>query len=339
MLPVEVPQWNVIDGSKLSTMMACPRKYFFEYILGWRPMLTNHNLWFGQAFHLALEYIYEQWKQAQDGTERNLYTATSVFKGFKICLNHYRQQYSTDEDDGHRPKDPENILRILEQYIERYREDCFQVIHTEISGKVPIGTTPGGGEKGIFFRLDTLVKDKKGYMILEHKTSAWRVDAWENSWPLAVQTGTGLHVLHCLYEPDEIWGIEFNGFFFRNPPKLKLDGTPYANASAGNEFHRVPFHTNPERMIAWLGMMNYWYDEVYRQMDVLDKEKESDDVMSSFPMCPKSCMDYGALCPFHNYCIMWSNPLQNIDSPPMDFHVEHWDPRDDDKEFTGRVLE
>jgi len=49
--------WDIIDSSKLSTFMECPRKYFYEYVLGWRPSMPNVHLTFGTAWHAAVERL------------------------------------------------------------------------------------------------------------------------------------------------------------------------------------------------------------------------------------------------------------------------------------------
>jgi len=326
MIPEQVPTWSVIDGSKLTHFMACPRKFFYEYILGWKPISPNHNLHFGMSFHLALEHIYDKWKKRGISG----YLEGDLPEAFDIFLTEYRKKFPPEDDTSHGYKSPENVLRILAQYQDHYFDDNFEVIETEISGCVPIGTRSDGSEKEIYFRLDTVVKNKGKYDILEHKTSTWRTDPWAASWPLSVQAGTGVHVLNCVYPMEEVKGITYNGFFFRAQPRFKKNGEPYANSGSGNEFLRVPIYVGDERMEWWLGMVNNWYDEVENEMDVLSNETEDQNVMKSFPCSTGACFDYGTQCAYYDLCCTNANPLQHVGQMPAEFAVEHWDPRDAD---------
>ena len=333
MIPETHPTWEIIDGSKIDTFMSCPRKFFFEYVLGWRSIFPQHALHFGQAVHFALEHMYHVWKTT------GRYTDEATKEGFNLFLEHYRLQFTGDTDDEFNPKEPGNTLLCLRQYTEKYQQiDNFEVIYTEISGSVPIGVTPEGKDKRIYFRTDTVCKDDRGAFILEHKTTGWQLDKWSNAWPLCTQAGTGNHLLYCIFDPKEVYGMIFNGLFFKRPPRMKKDGTPYANASKGNFFHRVPIRHTPESMQAWLSTTEFWYDEIQRHFDLLDSEITDQPVMNSFPKCHKACQDYGILCKFHPYCSAWHNPLKDVDNMPQDwFKLEYWDPREGDKEHTEKV--
>ena len=88
------PSVGVIDSTKIKGYLTCPRKFFFEHILGWKPIDSAHDLIYGQALHYALEYIYGQWKiKGKPG-----YDGKDIINGFDIFLNHYRQSFSPDTD-------------------------------------------------------------------------------------------------------------------------------------------------------------------------------------------------------------------------------------------------
>ena len=57
MYPIkEQPTWNIKDSSKLDTYLDCPRKFFYEHMLGWRVDRPAHALHFGTSWHMAREY-------------------------------------------------------------------------------------------------------------------------------------------------------------------------------------------------------------------------------------------------------------------------------------------
>jgi len=82
-------------------------------------------------------------------------------------------------------------------------------------------------------------------------------------------------------------------------------------------------------MNAWLWTVNDLLDDLEREFDRLGHCSENDSVLMAFPMNPSGCSSYRG-CPYHDYCISWSNPLQRSDEPPLGFKVEFWNPMDMD---------
>lgn len=327
-----VPEWDVIDTTKLKTFMTCPRRYFYEHVVGWRPEQPNHDLHYGISLHRALEYMYQQKKV----TPTIGYSERDVIDGFAIFLQEYRKHFDEMSDQGVGHKNPENTLRALAQYIERYRDDAFQVVFTEISGSIAIGETAAGTERKMYFRLDTVCKGENGYFILEHKTSSWDQSKWALSWSFATQVGVGNHVMYCMHG-DESAGMIVNGIFLRAQPRFKLNGEPYANSGPGNEFMRIPKKFTGAKMQDWMNMVNYNFDQIQQEMDILHSTDEGDSCMSAFPKRETGCFEYGRICPFHDFCGVWMNPTQRVHEAPVGLKVEHWDPTSLDTELTTKV--
>jgi len=329
------PTWEIFDSTKANQYMKCPRETFFEHVLGWRPSVPQHNLSFGRAFHEGLEYIYE------DRKKNNLtsYRDVDVAKATKIFLDDYRKDFGPESDWEHGNKNPENVARIYDEYLRKYASDNFETVWTEISGSVPIGVKSDGSDKEMHFRLDTVIRDERGLSILEHKTSAWSVFFWETSWEGSVQAGCGVHALYCYFN-EPIYGVIMNGLFFRAPRLEKEDGSAYARKNnTGNQFSRLPIVPGPGQQEAWLSMMNTHFDRYHDDLDRLDSAEKGDVVLDAFPKNPNNCIRYGSVCPFHSYCHNWANPLQHLDEMPPEFKVDFWDPRKQDKEYTGKCDE
>jgi ATP-dependent helicase/DNAse subunit B len=51
------PTWEVQDATKIQAYMNCPRRYFYEYVLGWRAERKNVHLEFGNGWHVAMETL------------------------------------------------------------------------------------------------------------------------------------------------------------------------------------------------------------------------------------------------------------------------------------------
>ena len=302
---------KVQDATKIQTYMACPRLYFYEYVLGWRNELPSLHLEFGTAWHLAMEQMLTHGLNAE-----------ACLAAYEAFANHYRQHFDMTWDEGNAPKIPANVLRALPQYCVHYKEEDkdLEVLHIEVAGSVPIDA-----DKHIYFKTDTICRGPEGIFSLEHKTGSRFSTTWANQWRQKMQVGVYTHVLYSMYDESDVFGVKINGAFFSNPPKIKKDGNPYAGAR-DNEFMRLPLRRSLESMDSWLVEVNHWYDSIQDDFSKLASVKESDDVMKAFPRNTESCTRYGQ-CPFLDYCSGWHNPLQHVNEPPLGYHVQMWDPR------------
>lgn len=300
------PTWSLYDSSKLQTFLTCERRYFWEYLAGWRPEVTSNHLIFGQAIHHALEHLM-----------RHGYGEDAIIAAYELFLTHYRAAgYTEDTDELYAPKTPTRALQCLAAYTQQYASDLerYEVLHTEVSGSVPIGE----GRK-LHFRWDTVLRDRQDGLIvsLEHKTgsSTW---GWEKEWPLKFQIGTYTHGLYALYGQQAVKGVVVNGLFFKR--------TSGARGAQLFDFLRVPVYKTPEHMEVWLWNAHDLIDRLEYEMDRLSECKEREPLLQAFPLRTESCTKYGG-CPYHDFCCTWANPLQHIDRLPPGWTVEYWDPR------------
>lgn len=296
--------WNIIDSTKLNTFLECPRSYFYEYILGWRPESPNLHLEFGKAWHIAMEHILIH------GYDEN-----SIAAAYLLFLEHYRKFFPETMDDVNEPKTPSNALKALVQYCTIYKDDKFIPKYTEIAGTVPIDD-----KRVLHFRMDSILEIEGMIRSREHKTGSQLSRQWIDQWSLSLQVGTYNHVLYCLYPHEEVWGVEINGTFFQKKE---------------NKFQRVPARPN-------IGMMNSWHWTVLHIFNMIDFEtnrlmdvKESDPVMQAFPCNPTNCTKYFG-CRYHDFCMAWSNPLQRCDEVPQGFKEEWWNPAEE--ETTANIV-
>ena len=301
--------WTVIDSSKIQDYLMCPRCYLFKHVLGWSPEAANVHLEFGAAWHLAMERLLSTG-----------YTAEGCLQAFNALTAHYRTHFPAEMDDVNAPKNPANAFRALPQYCEHYRADAFEILHVEVAGSVAISAT-----RLLYFKTDCIAHDERGYFSLEHKTGSRYSSNWAAEWLLKIQTGSYSHVLHCLYPSAEIYGVIINGAFIKNAPRTKKDGTLYAG-DVDTEFHRVPIRRNLASMESWISDVNSWMDDLDRDHQRLNEASESDSHLKAFRRNPESCTHYG-ICPFHDYCSVWHNPLAHADSPPLGYTLKWWDPR------------
>jgi len=303
--------WEVTDPSKLNDFITCPRYYFFRHLLGWRGEMPNNHLVFGQAWHVAMEYLL-----------KHGYEPVTVLVAGRLLEEEYRKVFPEETDDLFGPKTPFRALLALNEYATLYARDLdeTETLFTEQHGAVPVND-----HQTLFYRIDSILRDKKyGFVFSrEHKTGTSLNNQWMMQWPLSIQIGSYCHALYCLFDVKDVQGVEISGTFFKKTKAPLFD------------FKRLQCWKTPRQMRMWFANMGRHLLSLEREFDLLNDESDSDEVMLSFYQNPISCNNYFG-CEFHDYCCTWNNPLRNADEPPLGFVQEFWDPRD---EAVGEAIE
>lgn len=293
--------WNVKDATKLQAYMDCPRSYFYEFILGWRSDRANVHLEFGSAWHLAMEHLI--W---------NGYNEVSILEAYQKLEKHYRQYFTTLQDDENHPKNPAMALQGLIRYCQEYKDERYAPLFTEVAGSVTLNEN-----HTLSFKIDSILKTDLGIKSREHKTGSQLSRQWMDQWALKMQTGVYNHVLYCLFPRQDVWGVEINGAIF-SKKEVK--------------FQRVPARRTVEGMEAWYWNTIAWCDEIDRDISALLQDaKEDDATMKCFKMNTENCTKYFG-CRYHDFCLAWGNPLSRCEEVPVGFKIEYWDPRNEEAE-------
>jgi len=311
--------WQVQDSTKLQKYLECPRRYFYEYVVGWQPEQPSIHLEFGSAWHLAMEILYTKG-----------FSAGSIVDAYEAFETYYRGVFPPEMDTVNNPKIPDNVFRGLPQYCALYARDDFTVHHVEVAGSVMVGDT-----RKLYFLMDVICEGEQGVFSLEHKTSGRFSTSWVAQWRQKTQIGTYSHALYCMFPQPSVFGVVINGFFPATP-RYKQDGELYAN-SRDNDFQRLPVRRSLDSMEGWLDTVNHWLDLLETDFDQLDYAREDDHVLRCFHKNTEMCSNYGQ-CPYLDYCASWHNPLQHAGAPPVGFVERHWDPRRS-LERAGKVVE
>lgn len=295
------PEWEVIDSSKLNDYILCSRMYFFIHILGWKSTSPRNDLKFGEAWHVAMEHLL-----------LHGYSNKSVVDAYDKFLECYREEFDEESDELFGAKTPNNALKALAQYSNKYERDLdeLEILYTEIVGTVPITSS-----QVLHFKMDSIFRQRGGanlYGSFEHKTKGGGISqSWFNTWLMSIQIGTYHHVLYCLYPENVVDGVKINGAGFL---KTKFD------------FQRLPIKKTRPQMQVWLSIVLKYIDDMKRDLDILSESDASDNLLDAFAHRPQACDKWWG-CPFLDYCISWPNPLRECDEPPMGYKVEFWDPR------------
>lgn len=293
----EHPTWNIIDSTKLQCYMSCPRKYFYNYMLGWDNEQPSIHLEFGQAWHLAMETLL-----------KHGYTEDNIERAHTLLTQHYRKFWTEIMDDTNYPKNPGFAYDMLHKYCKKYKTDWkFQeVLYLETSGTVPVAN-----DRILYFKTDSIMRGINGgygnkVFSREHKTASRR----GNKWSLKMQAGTYNHVLYCLYGPQDVCGVEINEAYFQktNP-----------------DFERTLVLKGTRSMNVWLWTVNRYLDMLEADTEALLACNAEEPILDAFVQNYESCNSYGS-CVFYDYCVSWHNPLQHIDQIPTGMTTRFWNP-------------
>jgi len=310
------PTWLIRDSSKLDDFIACHRKFFYAHILGWRSDAPAHDLYFGECWHRAREH-------------QLIHGYHDIPGAYDKFIQHYRLQFDPSTDSIYNPKTPAAVLRALMKFSEERSMDLYEnhvYEHggrkmTEISGTVPVDE-----HRVLYYRMDSIMQRNEDDKIFswDHKTTSSKYinhRSWTEQFHLSLQNGTYTHCLYCLFPIEQVLGVEFCGTGF----EFLTRGSKSRPAGYYAELQRVPAFKTPEQMNVWLWNILDILDDLDREIDRMYHCKEEDNIMQAFQMNPKSCTAYRG-CPYHDYCLSWSNPLQHCYEPPIGFKQEFWNP-------------
>lgn len=310
--PIKVQKtFGVLDSSKLTTYISCPRKFFYSYILGWQKATPKHDLIFGTSWHIAREF-------------QLINKNRKVEEAYNLFLTDYRKSFPPETDEIFLPKTPKAAKIALHLIAKQYPLDFVEnrLLYTEISGSVPINSNG----RLLYFRLDSVFESLKTGEIfsLDHKTTKKFSSQWENNFYLSLQNGTYSHCLYSMYDENLVKGLLFCGTCF----EFLKRGSKFRPAGHHISFKRVPAWKTTDQMSSWLWNVNQIVDELEFDMERLYNCNERDLTMDAFRLNPNACSNYWG-CEFHDYCLAWANPIQKSHEPPLGFIEKHWDCREE----------
>ena len=314
--------WNIRDASKLSTASRCPRHYFFCYMLGWGTDGRNIHFDFGTAWHKAMDVM---WSKDCAGE--------AIEEAFEAFMGEWDGWYSGQEVDG--AKNPNNAHIALERFVAHRRLQApLTKVHTEMPSMIPLTTTAC-----MTGRMDLIAKDAADrYVVVDHKSTGVTggLDRWVSQWTRSFQIRTYIHALVCNFGEENVAGALINGLVVRNPPRMKKDGTPYANSSEGCMCLSVPVRPDNGQMQQWLHEATTLYHSIDQETEILDGDTAETPIMQAFPQRFTGCYAYFRQCPYYELCNCHSNPLRLLEAtggePPQGFIEKRWNPAEPEED-------
>jgi hypothetical protein len=223
-------------------------------------------------------------------------------------------------------------MYALLTYTDHYRNDLneFEVHRltptseklTECAGSVYISD-----EHLLYFRMDAILKDKQSGLLFpqEHKTGS-STYMWVEQWDLAMQIYTYLYVMYCMFNAEDVKGIQINGVIFKKTKDN--DKTDQRDGIARHfDFLRPMIYKAPHQLEAWMVRTAYHMDMMRYNFDLLAQEDPNDKVMRAFPMVTTSCTKYLG-CPYKDFCMSFDNPMKAARDygVPLGWTKKFWDP-------------
>ncbi len=304
------PTTQILDSTKIQTYIRCPRKYFFNYVLGWRRKGSNLHIEFGRAIHEALEH--HNLKVKSGATVEEILSTRHALECFAAFYDIYRETQHPEDDDWARPKDPVTAETLLHAHMDEYgaKDVKTKILEVEVAGRISVGP-----DRYLHFKIDRIQEDENGVAVLDYKTASQMSKTWMEQWNQKFQIGCYTHVARMLY--PSTWGMIIRGMFVYKTSSPKRT---YGEI----DFLDVECVRSDDDMLEWLNQANTQLDHIYRDYDVLATMREGEPYLRAFEKRTESCSDYGG-CPYMDVCAAWHNPLDR--GRPESFEVDFWDPR------------
>jgi len=299
--------WDIFDSTKVKAFQECPRRFFYNYVLGWSKEEGNIHLDFGGAFHEGMEVIVKALKSGRPHDDI-LAEACIAFDRF------FDRVYPNEAlHSDFSPKDPKHAYMAYETYLEHYIDEDITCLHTELPGVVAVSP-----DHHIHFKMDGVGEAGDGHpsyhgvVALEHKTGSRNSLVWREGWHLALQPTVYTHALNCLYGIENVDYVVINGVFLYKD-KIGLE--------------RVPVKKNLEQMREWIWEIQHTFHVIDHNMEALTQADTGEPFLRCFPKNTGACTDWGRICPYADFCMAGKNPLHFADEPPYGFHEKHWNPQ------------
>ncbi len=179
--PYPQPEVLKLDNSKRETFTGCPRKYFYTYLMGYKPILGSTALRYGVVWHKAMEGFYGH--IAENGWTRD---GKAIEAGVMAGQAEWIKYSETQEFyDDYRTL--QNLFKSFMQYVDHFAfdEGFIKVIEPEQIFQIPIEIS--SKEKELFPMLKPFILTGKLDLAIEMSGQPWRMEFKTTGQRLAIQ--------------------------------------------------------------------------------------------------------------------------------------------------------
>lgn len=253
--------WN---HSSLEPAKACPRKYYYTVIEGWRSRAANDDITFGGHYAKALE-IYH--RMAANGQPHNNNVRAIV---------RYVLEETKDWKSEHNAKTRETLIRSIVWYLDQFENDpCKTVILADGIPAVELSFRFSLDDEIVLCgHIDRIVEHAGDYYVQDQKTTGATLGSW----------------YFKRYNPNDqmsLYTIAGNVVWHTPVSGVMIDAAQIAVGFT--RFERGFTFRTPDQNDAWLKDAKYWIERTWEAAAV------------GYPMNDAACMMYGG-CPFMSIC-------------------------------------
>ena len=149
-------QKQLLTASRINCFLACPRRHYWRYELGLKPVIGTDALNFGSAWHRAME---------------------ARWKGMDIMAAYYAGVADKPEIDEVQLA---TLSGMLNGYYKLYESDPVKELHAEVEFSTPL---PGSRAFDVAGKIDGLAVMHDGRLcLLEHKTAGCDIAPESDYW-------------------------------------------------------------------------------------------------------------------------------------------------------------
>lgn len=300
-LPTHRIAW---DSTSLGLLKECPRKYYYQMVLGYGTSSTNVHLRFGLLYHAALERYDHARAQAADHDQ-----ALDVMVEWALENSGERDELGTFTpwESGDDFKNRYTLIRSVVWYVEEYRKSHLSTVILD-NGKPAVELSfkfeafDVANESILLCgHIDKLVYESDNpdrIWVSDHKTTKSALsDHWYKSFTPHNQFTLYTIAGNVVLGADRCQGVIVNG------AQIQIGFTRFGQRPA----------PRPKAVLGeWLSDAKWWITQA-RQMAEADH----------WPMNDKSCGNYSG-CPFAKVCAV--SPNHRNAWLKSDFVSFNWNP-------------
>ena len=268
------------DSTSIGTYKLCPRKYYYEVIMGYQPKVMPPAL----AFGIAIHKLFQTWHQL---IVSDMGKETALLRCVKLA-----GLLGERLPSGDNARRKEQLIRAAVWYIEQFWDDPAKTIilsngkaAVEYSFTLPLfewksPLTKAVKEVFLCGHIDRFCKWNGRVLAADYKTSKYQLDQKffakfkpVTQFPIYV---TAAHLIAA--ETQELASTD----------GILLDGIQVGVNFNRYNRHIIPF--TPEEIDEYIEGLKYWITKAM-----------NDSEAGYFPMNEESCHQYGG-CPFRDIC-------------------------------------
>lgn len=289
----DIPELQISwDATSLKNLMFCPRKYFFEIVLGFKTDKESVHLIFGRYYHSALE-CYDA-ALAAGGTWEEAREA-AVMRALNISYNWESQD---------KTKNRFNLWRTVQWYCEQYPKhsdhvkpvvdkDGVPLIELPFSFTLPVDY-PGGHNYLICGYFDGIVEAMGSFFARERKTTGHTINTdWFSTFDIDAQIDLYSLASKICFD-IKVRGVLIDG------AQISINFSRFARAPS--------FRTEPQ------------LEEFVKDLEYWIKQAEKFALEEYWPKASRFCF----MCPFRVVC--GRDPASQTGALLGNFRIEDWDP-------------